>query len=153
EALPLFRRFMTKHSGIELLFLRRRGFEIGALIEKGQADFGYLPLEYCPPTLHWHKFGEFGTFLIIPRRYPLARERRITLQKLSKYPLIIPDRNASAGWRIHRAFQANHVEYRVRIETVDSRLVTGFAREGLGVGILQEEDLIFGLKKYCRLVD
>src|SRR3972149_5275758 len=50
--------------------LRGSGFEIAPLIEQGEADFGYLPSEYCPPTLHWHRAIELKMLLAIPKSHP-----------------------------------------------------------------------------------
>ena len=153
KALPRLKRFMTRNPQVEILILRRRGFEIGPLIEKSEADFGYLPLEYCPPTLHWHRSVELKMLLAIPKGHALCRKRPITLQDICKTPLILPDRQASSGRRVHRAFQAKDLEYRTLVETADSRLLLGFVRTGLGISILQEQELAYDAKKYLTLVD
>src|SRR3990170_2205062 len=140
-------------SRVEMLVLRRRGFEIGPMIEQGEADFGYLPLEYCPATLHWHQSVELRMLLAIPRRHPLARKRRLTLADLSQVPLILPDREASSGRRIHRAFQEKGLEYRTLVETGDSRLLLGFVRAGLGISVLQEQEISGDVKRDLKIVD
>ncbi|HWP85604.1 MAG TPA: LysR family transcriptional regulator [Terriglobia bacterium] len=153
KSLPRLKVFMHKHPQVEILVLRRRGFEIGPLIEKGEADFGYLPLEFCPATLHWHKSVELRMLLAIPIRHPLARKRRVTLADLSQVPLILPDREASSGRRIHRAFQEKGLEYRTLVETGDSRLLLGFVRAGLGISVLQEQEITRDARKDLRIVD
>ena len=153
KSLPRLKVFMNKHPQVEILVLRRRGFEIGPLIEQGEADFGYLPLEHCPATLHWHKCVELRMLLAIPSRHPLARQRQITLADLSRVPLILPDREASSGRRIHRAFQEKGLEYRTLVETGDSRLLLGFVRSGLGISVLQEQEISNDTKKEVKMVD
>ncbi len=153
KALPRLKRFMTRHPQVEILILRRRGFEIGPLIEKGEADFGYLPLEYCPPTLHWPRCVELKMLLAIPKSHSLSRKRPITLEDISKAPLILPDRQASSGRRVHRAFQAKDLDYRTLVETADSRLLLGFVQAGLGISILQEQELAYDARKYLTMVD
>src|SRR3990172_4507125 len=153
KSLPRLKIFMNKHPQVEILVLRRRGFEIGPLIEQGEADFGYLPLEYCPARLHWHQSVELRMLLAIPRRHPLARKRRLTLADLSQVPLILPDREASSGRRIHRAFQEKGLEYRTLVETGDSRLLLGFVRAGLGISVLQEQEISGDAKRDLKIVD
>jgi len=153
KALQRLKRFMTRNPQVEILILRRRGFEIGPLIEKGEADFGYLPLEYCPPTLHWHQCVELKMLLAIPRNHPLARKRPVTLEAISRVPLILPDRQASSGRRVHRAFQAKDLDYRTLVETADSRLLLGFVRAGLGISILQEQEIAHHTKEEVTMVD
>ena len=153
KSLPRLKIFMNKHPQVEILVLRRRGFEIGPMIEQGEADFGYLPLEYCPATLHWHQSVELRMLLAIPRRHPLARKRRLTLADLSQVPLILPDREASSGRRIHRAFQEKGLEYRTLVETGDSRLLLGFVRAGLGISVLQEQEISGDAKRDLKIVD
>ena len=151
--LPRLKTFMSRYPEVEILILRRRGFEIGPLIEQGEADFGYLPSESCPPTLHWHRAVELKMLLAIPKRHPLARQRTIALRDLSQVPLILPDRQASSGRRIHRAFQEHELEYRTLVETGDSRLLLSFGRAGLGVSILQEQEIGHDTRKLVKIVD
>jgi DNA-binding transcriptional LysR family regulator len=153
KSLPRLKVFMNKHPQVEILVLRRRGFEIAPLIEQGEADFGYLPLEHCPATLHWHKSVELRMLLALPGRHPLAKKRKITLADLSKVPLILPDREASSGRRIHRAFQEKGLEYRTLVETGDSRLLLGFVRAGLGISVLQEQEIKGSARKDLKIVD
>jgi DNA-binding transcriptional LysR family regulator len=153
KSLRLLKHFMDKHPQVEILILRRRGFEIGRLIESGEADFGYLPMEYCPPSLEWHRCVELRMMLAIPRRHPLSKKRKISLEELSHVPLILPDREASSGRRIHRAFQEKSLEYRTLVETGDSRLLLGFVRTGLGISVLQEQEISSGIKRYVKIVD
>lgn len=151
--LPRLKTFMNQHPQVELLILRRRGLEIRALIEQGETDFGYLPLEYCPATLHWHRCVELKMLLAIPKDHPLARKQKITLQDISQVPLILPDRQASSGQRIHRVFQEHGLEYRQLVETGDSRLLLSFVREGLGISILQEQEISRDIQQKMRIVD
>src|SRR3990172_1477263 len=151
--LPRLKTFMNQHPQVEILILRRRGLEIRALIERGEADFGYLPLEYCPATLHWHRCVELKMLLAIPKNHPLARKRKIFLQDISRVPLILPDRQASSGQRIHRVFQEHGLEYRQLVETGDSRLLLSFVKEGLGISILQEQEISRDIKQQMRIVD
>ena len=153
KSLPRLRVFMNQHPEVEILILRRRGFEIGRLIEQGEADFGYLPLEHCPATLHWRRSVELRMLLAVPRRHPLARKRSITLADLSQVPLILPDREASSGRRIHRAFQEKGLEYRTLVETGDSRLLLGFVRAGLGISVLQEQEISRDAKRELKIVE
>lgn len=151
--LPRLKAFMSQHPQVEILILRRRGFEIGPLIEQGEADFGYLPRESCPMTLHWHRAVELKMLLAIPKRHALARKRTITLRDLSRVPLILPDRQASSGRRIHREFQEHELEYRTLVETGDSRLLLGFGRAGLGVSILQEQEISRDTRRLVKILD
>jgi len=153
KSLPRLKIFMNRHPQVEILILRRRGFEIAPLLEQGEADFGYLPLEYCPATLHWHRSVELRMLLAIPKNHPLARKRPVTLADLSGVPLILPDREASSGRRVHRAFQEKGLEYRTLVETGDSRLLLGFVRAGLGISILQEQEISGDAKKDLKIVD
>jgi DNA-binding transcriptional LysR family regulator len=153
RSLPRLKVFMNRHPEVEILILRRRGFEIAGLIERGEADFGYLPREYCPASLHWHKSIELRMLVAVPKHHPLARKRRITLADLSKVPLILPDREASSGRRIHSAFQSKGLEYRTLVETGDSRLLLGFVRAGLGISVLQQQEISGDAKRELKIVD
>ena len=89
----------------------------------------------------------------IPKNHPLARKQKNTLQDISRVPLILPDRQSSSGQRIHRIFQEHGLEYRQLVETGDSRLLLGFVREGLGISILQEQQISQDTKKLVKIVD
>ena len=151
--LPRLKTFMHNYPQVEILILRRRGREIGPLIEQGEADFGYLPLESCPATLEWHSSVELKMLLAVPKKHPLARKRKITLQDISQVPLILPDRQASSGQRIHHTFLQHGLEYRPLVETGDSRLLLSFVREGLGITILQEQLIDNDTKRFVCIVD
>jgi len=153
RALPRLKSFMNRHPEVGILVLRRRGFEIGPLIEQGEVDFGYLPKEYCPATLHWQECVVLKMLLAIPKQDPLAQKPRITLADLSRVPLILPDRQASSGRRIHRAFQEEGLEYRTLVETADSRLLLGFVRAGLGISVLQDQEVSKDMQKELKIVD
>ncbi|MBI3894450.1 MAG: LysR family transcriptional regulator [Acidobacteria bacterium] len=151
--LPRLKTFMHQHPQVEILILRRRGLEIGALIEQGEADFGYLPLDHCPATLHWHRCVELKMLLAVPKSHPLALKRKISLQDISRVPLILPDHQASSGQRIHHTFQEHGLEYRPLVETGDSRLLLSFVREGMGISILQEQQISKDTKKQVKIMD
>ncbi|MBI4463092.1 MAG: LysR family transcriptional regulator [Acidobacteria bacterium] len=153
KAIPRLKTFMNRNPQVEILVLRRRGFEIAPLIEQGEADFGYLPLEYCPASLHWHRCVEIKMLLAIPKRLPLAKKRTVTLKDLSQVPLILSDRQASSGRRIHRIFQEHGLEYRTLVETGDSRLLLGFVGAGLGISILQEQEIVQAWSRQVKFAD
>ena len=153
KAIVRLKTFMNRNPQVEILILRRRGFEVAPLIEQGEADFGYLPLEYCPATLHWHRSVELKMLLAIPKNHPLAHKRTVTLQDLSQVPLILPDRQASSGRRVHRVFQEHGLEYRTLVETGDSRLLLGFVGANLGISILQEQEIVQAWSRQVKFVD
>ncbi|MBI4458927.1 MAG: hypothetical protein HY648_02570, partial [Acidobacteria bacterium] len=58
-----------------------------------------------------------------------------------------------SGQRIHQTFLEHGLEYRALVETGDSRLLLSFVREGMGICILQEQQISKDTLKQVKILD
>ena len=68
-----------------------------ALLRTGRVDFGVGPLPDAPDDVEFHPIATYDPVLITSLDHPLAKLRTMSLQEISKYPLILPPRHLSTS--------------------------------------------------------
>jgi LysR family transcriptional regulator, cys regulon transcriptional activator len=81
---------------------------------------------------------EWQHVLVLPRDHPLAQTESVSLEALSKEPLITYHPSFTGRTKIDTAFAARKLQPRIALEAIDSDVITTYVRLGLGVGIAAE---------------
>lgn len=82
------------------------------------------------PVYRWHRH------IIVPRRHPLARVARPTLQQLAAHPLVTYVFSFTGPSSLHELFAREALVPRVALTARDSDVIKTYVQLGLGVGIV-----------------
>jgi DNA-binding transcriptional LysR family regulator len=73
--------------------------------------------------------------LITPPKHPLARDRRVSLKQIAKFPLILRDKGSFPRLIVDESFRAAGIPYRCMMEIETSEALKKAVAEGLGCSI------------------
>lgn len=114
--------------------------EIVAMVAAGEADIGIAseqlvnqPALAAFPWFSWHHA------LLVPKGHALEQEQTLSLEALSRYPLITYRQGITGRSRVDRAFQAAGLKPDIILSAQDSDVVKTYVELGLGVGILADQ--------------
>lgn len=154
--LPRFvKQFVEDYPNIELKLHNVTGRDGLAMVRAGDVEFSVGSMLEVPDDIEFEPLFRFDPYLITPLGHPLADKRRVTIEEVARYPLILPPRHV-ATWRvIDLVFQQHNLNYRVQLEAGGWEVIKKYVELGLGVSVLTDvcltghEQLAFvPLRKY-----
>jgi len=111
---------------------------VAAMVKAGQVDFGISSQTYGDRELTSQVLMMDRLCAIVAPTHPLAKKRSMTLDELSRHPLILMVKDSSSRQIVDLAFNREGLVSNVAYETTYGTSVAGMAQAGLGVGILPE---------------
>lgn len=137
-ALPeVIRRFAARFPEVRLSLRQGTPAEVSSLVSSGNADISIATEPVDPPAgLAMLPCYELHRIVLTPRGHPLLKERRVTLQKLARHPLITYDFAFIGHSRIVRAFEAAGLAPNIVLNAIDADVIKTYVEFGLGIAIL-----------------
>jgi len=108
--------FHRAHPRIELRLHNVTGLEGLEELRKGLVDFAVGPLPTVPADIEFHPMVSYEAVVITCQGHPLARKKKLTLEDISQYPLILPPRNLSTWGMVDGTFKKHGLAYQVAME-------------------------------------
>lgn len=114
------------------------------LVQSGEIDFCVTHGSTIPPCLKgipW-KRGEY--VVMVPKGHELTKEKQVSLEMLTSYPLILPQKDAkfTARLKIDEKFNELGLSYRASLETTNILLNADFVSRGMGISFVLSYDPI-----------
>jgi LysR family cys regulon transcriptional activator len=81
---------------------------------------------------------EWEHVLVFPKDHPFASKNQISLEDLSKEPIITYHPSFTGRTRIDKAFAAKNLNPQIVLEAIDSDVIKTYVQLGLGIGIVAE---------------
>ena len=131
------RRF-AHESKAPLRLLTRDASGVVEDVRAGRAHLGVAVLDAPLEGLRRELVSRVGQVVVVPRRHPLARRRRVHLQDLRGARLIVPPADRPHRLALGRALQSAGVEWEVAVEATGWPLTLHFVSLGLGLAIVNE---------------
>jgi DNA-binding transcriptional LysR family regulator len=107
-----------------------------ALLRAGTVDFAVGPMLQVPPDMAFTPLLSYAPVLITPAGHPLARRRKVTLEQIREWPLILPPRQMSTRGFIDIVFQQHNLDYTVKMEAGGWEVIKRYVEMGLGISIV-----------------
>ncbi|MDB6022470.1 MAG: LysR family transcriptional regulator [Pedosphaera sp.] len=128
--------FRRAHPGIELRLHNVTGLEGLERLRSGLVDFAVGPLMTVPPDIEFHPIVSYDPVVITCLGHPLARQKKLTLEEISRYPLILPPRNLSTWPMVDSTFKNHGLSYQVAMEVGGWEGIKKYVELGLGISII-----------------
>jgi DNA-binding transcriptional LysR family regulator len=129
------RPFCARDPGFRFAIEIRQREYISHWIANRQFDVGLSPQPVNDPRVDAEPLVKAPVCVVLPRRHPLARKRRIGIAEIGKEPLIATRPGSSIRTRVDALFAAAGMTPVVRGETATSLSACQFAGQGAGVTI------------------
>jgi LysR family cys regulon transcriptional activator len=137
--MPVVQRFRQRFPNVHLSVRQGNPDQIIQLVASGGAELGLAsaPTEEMPALVRLPCF-RFRRCVLVPKRHPLVKIKRITLSDMARYPMINLDVSFAAGVAVTSTFQANGIEPNVVLTATDADVIKAYVAAGLGIATLPE---------------
>lgn len=133
--LQIIKRFKVKFPKVRLAIKQGTPDQIAHWVEVGDADFGLstLPSTKRPDLVALPCFL-LARCVLVNSGHPLLHSKgKLTLRKLSEYPLIALDSSFAAGVTILDSFRSAGLDVNVVLTATDSDVIKAYVASGIGI--------------------
>jgi DNA-binding transcriptional LysR family regulator len=146
--IPHLEAFHQKYPGIRITVVNRTSTETLKLLEKGLIDFGIISIPKDRSPFACRELLTIQDVFVTGRQYP-ELQGPVTLQTLSRYPLMLLEKDNVTRLYIDEYLAENKIVLQPEIEIGSLDFLIEFAKIGLGVALVIrnfiEEELKTGL--------
>ncbi|MCC5065218.1 LysR family transcriptional regulator [Xanthomonas campestris] len=128
--------FRARHPDVRLTLHNAISADGTDLLREDAVDLAIGSMLDVPADLHYAPVYRFEQLLITPPDHPLARQRTVSLQDLSPYPLILPPRRQVTYRLVDLVFQQARVPYTVALEVGGWEVIKQYVAMGMGISIV-----------------
>jgi LysR family transcriptional regulator, cys regulon transcriptional activator len=129
--------FMRVHPEIEIFLKQGVPSDLAASVERGDAD---LSVSSMPPTVPENvvmlRCAVVERIVVVPAGHPLARSRKLTLERIAEFPIITYDSADIGRSAVLGAFERAGLAPKIAISTADTDVMKAHVAQGLGVAII-----------------
>jgi DNA-binding transcriptional LysR family regulator len=134
--LPLFARFRQRVPDIVLDVRRVPARQIAVEVQQGSLDFGALTFRPPESGLIEVIVGSDELVLLVPPSHALAKRRQVTMEEVSKEPIVAHNDPSPARERVLRLFEEHHIPLRMVIALPSLDGIKRAVELKLGVALL-----------------
>ena len=137
---PFFQEFHRKYPNVHIKVANQTSIACAKMLENGQVDFiiTNYPNSSLSNVQSIRSLREFSdVFVANPEHFPLGG-RKIGLQELQTYPILMLDRKSTTSEILHHMFPKNQLDLVPEIELTSNDLLIDLARIGLGIAFVPD---------------
>jgi LysR family cys regulon transcriptional activator len=129
--------FKQKYPGVQLSIQQGNPTQICEQVLAGDADIaiateaisGYPELVSLP-CYQWNRC------IVVPPRHPLLKVQPLTLEAVTRYPIITYDFAFAGRSQVNKAFESRDLKPNVVLSALDADVIKTYVELGLGIGIM-----------------
>lgn len=131
----VLKQYTKRFPQVELTILDRSQQTVIQLVKSGDVDFGFTVESEVPGDLATLRWKKVETALMTPIGHPLVKGKRVTLNHIAKYPLILPPKDLRFTCRrmLEERFQKLGLHYQIVMESSNVELSSLYVEMGLGI--------------------
>jgi len=129
-------RFRARHPRVSFVLKDAVGKHIVSMVREEVVDFGIGVVDAEEPDLETLYLMRDRMHVVFPRCHPLAKARKVTIDSLKAYPLVLMDPESSVRAIVDAAFARSGRLAVPACEATYMSSAIGMVRAGLGVTIL-----------------
>lgn len=149
--LPQFvKEFVREYPHIELKLHNVTGRDGMSMLRADEVDFAVGSFIDIPVDVDYQPTFSYEPVLIAALDHPLAKKRRVTIEDVSKHPLILPPRHLSTWRVVDFVFEQNGLTYDVALEAGGWEVIKKYVELGMGISIVTSICLT-GNEKLARI--
>jgi DNA-binding transcriptional LysR family regulator len=135
--LPQFvKRYADSYPGVELKLHNVTGRDGLAMVRADEADFAVGSMLEVREDIDYQPMFTYDPMLIVGTDHPLAKRKRVRLEDVAEYPLILPPSHLSTWRVVDYAFAQRNLTYRVKMEAGGWEVIKKYVALGMGVSIV-----------------
>lgn len=135
----VIKEFRAIYPQVRLVLNQGTPDDIVAMLHSGEADIGIASEQLMNDnTLAAFPYYRWHHAILVPQQHPLIDVPTVTLDMLSKLPLITYRQGITGRSRVDRAFLAAGMTPDITLSAQDSDVIKTYVELGLGVGIVAD---------------
>ncbi|MCW2473131.1 MULTISPECIES: HTH-type transcriptional regulator Cbl [unclassified Symbiopectobacterium] len=135
----VIKEFRAIYPQVRLVLNQGTPDDIVAMLHSGEADIGIASEQLMnDATLAAFPYYRWHHAILVPQQHPLIDVPTVTLDMLSKVPLITYRQGITGRSRVDRAFLAAGMTPDIALSAQDSDVIKTYVELGLGVGIVAD---------------
>jgi DNA-binding transcriptional LysR family regulator len=132
----LVAQFRIHYPNIHVQLRNVTGRDGLAMIRDDEVDFAVGSMLDVPSDISYEPAHSFDPALIMPLGHKLADRKRIKLEDISPYGLILPPRRLTTWRMVDRVFQQHHVPFKVTLEVGGWEVIKRYVELDFGISIV-----------------
>lgn len=138
--IPALTRYKKERIDISIDLTIRPTSELLDKLKKGEIDFVFSKFPKSKDsTLEYKKLGVLHDILITNKDYPELLNRKVRLDELQKYPLILPQSISESEKRLEGVLKQNNLKFNANIRVGSLSIITKLVHDGHGIGLVTKE--------------
>jgi DNA-binding transcriptional LysR family regulator len=135
--LPEFvKQYAEKYPLVELKLHNVTGRDGLAMVRADEADFAVGSMLEARDDIEYQPMFTYDPMLIVGLDHPLARRKRVSLEEVARYPLILPPSHLTTWRVVDYAFGQRNLTYQVKMEAGGWEVIKKYVSLGMGVSIV-----------------
>jgi DNA-binding transcriptional LysR family regulator len=143
-------RFTRLYPQIQVKLQNVPGRDGLTMVRTGDVDLAVGPITKIPDEIWYSPLVSYEPVLITPLKHPLAAQKKVSLQDISAYGLILPPHTMSTRNYIDVVFQQHNFDYHVSMEAGGWEVIKKYVELDLGISIVTSICLT-GKEKLARI--
>ena len=137
---PYLERFHKEFPNAHITVINRTSLHCVELLETGQVDLIIInhPNSHLSNFYPMKKIQKFRDVFVANESFSKLEDRKISLQELQKYPILMLDKHSTTSEFLHSIFQQEHLDLVPEIELSSNDLLIDLARIGLGIAFVPD---------------
>ena len=120
-----------------------------------EADIAVGPMPDVPDDIIYQPLVTYAPALIVPKEHPLAKKKRVRLEDISPYEMILPPPSLATWRMVDMVFRQHDLKLRIGMEAGGWEVIKKYVEMGMGISVVTdvcltgEENLVkFSLQDY-----
>lgn len=131
-------RFTKAYPGIHLRLHNETGRDGLKMLKSDEIDFAVGSMLDVPDDITYQPLVTFDPVLIVPIGHPLAKKKKVTLEDISQFGLILPPRHLSTWGVVKYVFQQHKLLFKVTLEAGGWEVIKKYVELGMGISIVTD---------------
>ena len=131
-------RFTKAYPGIHLRLHNETGRDGLKMLKSDEIDFAVGSMLDVPDDITYQPLVTFDPVLIVPIGHPLAKKKKVTLEDISQFGLILPPRHLSTWGVVKYVFQQQKLSFKVTLEAGGWEVIKKYVELGMGISIVTD---------------
>lgn len=138
--IPYLQQFHRQYPRVHIKVTNQTSIACARLLESGQVDFAITnyPNSGLSNTQSVRVIHEFHDVFVANEDFSSLKNKRVSLQELQSYPILMLDRKSTTSEFLHSIFQRHQLDLVPEIELSSNDLLIDLAKIGLGIAFVPD---------------
>lgn len=129
--------FTNKHSSVAFHLKQANPYQVSEMVSNGAVDIAIASESMeafsnliILPCYSWNRV------VLLKKKHPLMQDLPLTLEKLSRYPLVTYETGFTGRYQLDKAFKQANIEPNIMLTASDADIIKAYVKMDLGVGVI-----------------